>query len=136
MRITAYEHAGIRVTDRRRSVRFYEALGFREVADLPEHRANEMETLAGVRLNLIFNGTARPGAANVLQDEPARWPGITHVAFIVDSLDALLDLLAHHGIPVTEGPLVIAGRRRTLFIRDPDGTVLEFNEMLGASEPT
>jgi extradiol dioxygenase family protein len=33
--------------------------------------------------------------------------------------------------PITEGP-VDWGRRRTCFIRDPDGNVLEFNELVTA----
>lgn len=130
--ITRYEHVGIRVSDRARSVAFYETLGFRESLDLPAHRANEMETQSGVSINLIFNGEVRPDAANVLQDAPVKWPGITHAAFVVDDLAALQDRLAQAAIPITEGPIVIGRRRMTLFIRDPDGTVLEFNELLAA----
>lgn len=131
--ITGWEHVGIRVCDRAQSLAFYEALGFREVADLPEHQANEMENAAGIRINLIFNGVARTGARNVLQDEPVKWAGVTHAAFVVASLDELMTVLDRSGITITitEGPLAI-GRRRTLFIRDPDGTVLEFNEIPGS----
>lgn len=133
MRVTAYEHVGIRVSDRARSVAFYERLGFREEIDLPAHHANEMATTDGVRINLILNGVAREGASNLLQDEPVKWPGLTHVAFVVDDLGALEALLARESIAITEGPVTLAGRRRTLFIRDPDGTVLEFNQLLEAA---
>ena len=130
MRIEAYEHVGIRVSDRARAVAFYEMLGFEEELDLPAHHANEMTAGGRLRINLIFNGTAREGRSNVLQDEPVKWPGVTHVAFVVDDLSALERKLAEERVEITEGPIVIAGRRRTLFIRDPDGTVLEFNQIL------
>lgn len=126
--ITAYEHVGIRVTNRARSVAFYEKLGWREELDLPEASANEMVNEAGVHINLIFNGVAT-GRGNLLQDDPLKYPGVTHAAFIVDDLTALLTLCARENIRITEGPLMIGTRRRVCFLRDPDGTVLEFNEI-------
>ena len=126
--ITAYEHVGIRVTDRARAIAFYERLGWHEVLDLPDAQANEMVNDAGVRINLIFNGVAT-GSGNVLQDDPLKYPGVTHAAFIVDNLEALLALCARETIRITEGPLMIGTRRRVCFLRDPDGTVLEFNEI-------
>lgn len=126
--ITAYEHVGIRVTDRARAVAFYEKLGWREALDLPEAKANEMVNEAGVYINLIFNGVAT-GRGNLLQDEPIKYPGVTHAAFVVDNLDTLLALCARENIRITEGPLMIGTRRRVCFLRDPDGTVLEFNEI-------
>ncbi|WP_199797291.1 VOC family protein, partial [Erythrobacter sp. QSSC1-22B] len=89
-KITSYEHVGIRVTDRARATQFYEALGWKEEIDLPEHMANEMVNESGVYINLIFNGIPRDGAKNILQDEDLKHPGMTHAAFIVDDLDALM----------------------------------------------
>lgn len=129
-RITAYDHIGIRVSDRQRALSFYEALGFRESARFPDYEANEMVTEAGVRINLIFNGARRRGASNVLLDEPIKLPGITHPAFIVDDLAALHAWLQRQGIVVTEGPHPIGPRRVALFIRDPDGNVLEFDQLI------
>lgn len=126
---TAYEHVGIRVSDPDPARRFYERLGFHEEIRFDDY-ANEMATPAGVRINLIFNGAARAGARNMLQDEPVKWPGITHVAFVVDDLDALVSWLNDAGIAITEGPGPIGPRRVGLFIRDPDGNVLEFNQLL------
>lgn len=128
--VRAYEHVGIRVTDRKRAVQFYKMLGFRHVLDLPEHEANEMTNDAGVTINLIFNGVPREGSRNILLDEPVKWPGITHPAFIVDDLDDLVALLQREGVRITEGPHMIGVRRRALFVRDPDGNVLEFDELI------
>lgn len=129
-RIEAYDHVGIRVSDRHRALSFYQALGFVESAHFPNYEANEMVTAAGVRINLIFNGARRPEARNVLLDEPVKLPGITHPAFIVDDLGALQGWLQRRGIAITEGPLSIGPRRIALFIRDPDGNVLEFDQLI------
>lgn len=129
-RITAFDHIGIRVTDREQSIAFYERLGFVQTATFPEHEANEMETSDGVRINLIMNGAKRAGNRNVLMDEPIKLPGHTHPAFIVDDLARLQQQLERSGIRITEGPVAIGSRRVALFIRDPDGNVLEFDQLL------
>ena len=126
--ITAYDHVGIRVTDAARSTAFYEKLGFHIVEELSNERVAEMVTKSGTRINLIFNGVKRPGNNNILMDEPVKWPGHTHPAFIVDSLDAVLAWAEREGVAITEGPSDW-GRRITCFFRDPDGNVLEFNEL-------
>ena len=131
-KVTAYEHVGIRVTDRDAARAFYAALGWREAIDLPQYAANEMVNDAGVYINLIFNGAKRPEGRNILQDEPVKYPGVTHAAFIVEDLDHLLTRVTELGIKVTEGPVIYSGRRKVVFIRDPDGNVLEFNELLSA----
>lgn len=131
--ITGYDHVGIRVTDAGRSIAFYEALGFRVVEALSSERVAEMATVDGARINLILNGQPRPGGANILMDEPDKWPGHTHAAFIVPKLQAVIDWAYDRGVAITEGPHDW-GRRMTCFCRDPDGNVLEFNELVQESE--
>ena len=128
--IVAYEHVGIRGTDRDRAIAFYEKLGWRVELDLPQFSANEMVNDAGVHINLIYNGVPRDGGRNVLHDEAVKHPGITHPAFVVQDMEALLLMCHRHGIRITEGPHLIGERRRAVFIRDPDGNVLEFDELL------
>jgi lactoylglutathione lyase len=129
-RITAYDHVGIRVTDRDVAIEFYERLGFRQTDYFQNYQANEMESLDGVRINLIFNGAKRPDNKNVLLDELIKLPGVTHPAFIVNDITALQHWLEQSGIRITEGPTKIGPRRIALFIRDPDGNVLEFDQLL------
>lgn len=129
MKITGYEHVGIRVTDQQEAIAFYEKLGFEEKLDLPEHQANEMVNDSGVTINLIFNGMKRPQGRNILLDEPFKYPGCTHPAFIVDDIDAVVETLKRENIAISEGPIYIGERRRVVFIRDPDGNVLEFDEL-------
>ncbi len=129
MDITGYEHVGIRVSDRDEALAFYGRLGFRLEEELPEHAALILGTAAGVKINLVTNGTRREGGANILMDEAAKHPGVTHPAFVVASLDATLAELERLGIPVTEGPVQVEGRR-ICFVRDPDGNVVEFDEYI------
>jgi len=131
--IRGYDHVGIRVGDAVRAIAFYERLGFAVDPDFSNERVAEMMAADGTRINLIFNGRRRPGANNVLMDEPVKWPGFTHAAFVVDSLGRLLDWAAADGVAIAGGP-VNWGRRLTCFLRDLDGNVLEFNELLTRQE--
>lgn len=123
-----YDHFGIRVSSFRRAAGFYEKLGFRLAIDHGDNRAFEIVNRYGVRINLLANGVRRSGGRNILMDEPVKYPGYTHAAFVVPDLDAALRLARRHRIRVTEGPKEVA-RRRYFFIRDPDGNVLEFNQL-------
>lgn len=130
-RILAYDHVGVRVTDRERAANFYRRLGFvpEPNEDSPEHQALGLINGEGVRINLIYNGQPHPDR-NVLMDATEKWPGYTHYAVRVDDLGEVLGWAAREGIEVTEGPIEIGGRRTVAFIRDPDGNVIEFDEML------
>ena len=128
--ILSYDHIGIRVTNRDVSRAFYQKLGFVETEYLASEQANEMETASGMRINLIMNGAKRPNNANILQDEPIKYAGVIHAAFVVDDLEKLQAWLQANEIPITEGPRQFVPRRITLFIRDPDGNVLEFNQLV------
>ena len=72
MKITAYDHVGLRVTDRARSLTFYEQLGFRLDEEHSSQTALEIVNEAGVRLNLILNGQPTPQRDNVLMDRPQK----------------------------------------------------------------
>jgi glutathione S-transferase len=133
VKIAAYDHVGIRVTDRARSLAFYEALGFRLDEEHSSRTALEIINDAGVRLNLILDGTPTPSRDNVLLDRVQKWPGYTHAAFVVDRLSEVVDWAAKHGVSITEGP-VDWGRRLTCLLRDPDSNVLQFNELQSNTE--
>jgi catechol 2,3-dioxygenase-like lactoylglutathione lyase family enzyme len=131
-KVSNIDHIGIRVTDRAVAQTFYEKLGFEFDPDEDSPRGSSIGLFngAGARINLIYNGEVPPGG-NVLMDIPDKWPGYTHAAFIVDDLEALVGWLDAEGIVITEGPSVFGhGRRKVCFIRDPDGNVIEFDEIL------
>ncbi|AKM07891.1 VOC family protein [Pelagerythrobacter marensis] len=131
--VTGFDHVGIRVTDIARAQAFYESLGF--VADpeeeSPDAAARGLVHPSGIRIHLIYNGIADDAVGNVLMDTQPKRPGYTHVAFLVEDMDAFVAWLRKMKIAITEGPVVMgSGRRRGCFVRDPDRNVLEFNELL------
>ena len=127
-KILGIDHVGIRITDRDVARAFYAQFGFVETDYFQADQANEMETASGVRINLIMNGAKRHN--NILLDEPIKHPGITHLAMVVSDLNELQTWLHANKIAITEGPVQLSPRRITLFIRDPDGNVLEFNQLI------
>lgn len=119
-----FDHIGIRISDRDASVKFYQALGFEMVADGGFDAGHPIVMLhpSGININLLGPATAR-GGENVLMDEDDKFPGITHIALQVKDADATEAFVTAQGFAIT-------GRRafrgvKTIFIRDPDRTVLE-----------
>lgn len=122
--IQRLDHIGIRISERERSVPFYERLGFKVVIDGGYDAGHPivMRHESGVVFNLLGPATAKQGE-NVLMDESKKYPGITHVALKIDSIEAAETLFADADMPVT-------GRRefrgvKAIFVRDPDRNVLE-----------
>ena len=122
--IANFDHIGIRIADRERSVAFYELLGFKLIADggFDHGHPLVMVHASGLNINLLGPASAKAGE-NVLMDEAEKYPGITHIAVKVKDADATEAFVTSHDIAIT-------GRRefrgtKTIFIRDPDRTVLE-----------
>ncbi len=126
--ITGIAHIGIRVHDLERSVAFYAHLGFVKTAGPvgPEPVAI-LDHPSGVELNLILNAPDAK-APNILMDVPEKHPGITHIALLVDNLDAAIAKLTAAGIALSGGPIQFMPTARGAFIRDPDRNVIELHE--------
>jgi catechol 2,3-dioxygenase-like lactoylglutathione lyase family enzyme len=60
--------------------------------------------------------------------------GISHVAFMCDDLDALVEHLSLQGIEPFRGPYTVdvgeMGNRKVAFYRSPNGTILEPQQLL------
>jgi len=130
--IKAVDHVGIRVSDLPTALNFYQQLGFMIDKDecYSEYNSTGLINKHGVRLNLI--DTAKPtdsSQLNILFDEDIKYPGLTHLAFIVSDLQETIHFFKHQSISITEGPILLK-RRQAIFIRDPDGNVIEFNQLL------
>lgn len=122
--IDKFDHIGIRISDRDASVAFYELLGFKLIADGGYEAGHPLVMLhpSGININLLGPATAKAGE-NILMDEAAKYPGITHLAVKVKDAEATEAFVTDNGIAIT-------GRRnfrgtKTIFIRDPDRNVLE-----------
>jgi lactoylglutathione lyase len=124
LNIQNFDHIGVRISNRDRSVAFYELLGFKMVADggFDQGHPIVMVHASGLNFNLLGPSNAKPGH-NVLMDEAEKFPGITHIAVKVTSAEETEAFVTANGIEIT-------GRRdfrgaKTIFIRDPDRNVLE-----------
>jgi len=118
------DHVGIRISDREKSMAFYELLGFELIVDGGYDQGHPLVMVhpSGININLLGPATAGPGA-NILMDETLKYPGITHIAIKMTSAE---DTEAF----VIANKIAITGRRdfkgaKTIFIRDPDRNVLE-----------
>ncbi len=125
--ISGFAHIGIRVRDLATSRAFYETLGFRFVAGpIGPEPAAILEHPSGTTINFILNGSGS-GTENVLMDVSEKHPGYTHMALAVSDLDAVAQELGALGVRISEGPIDFPGAR-AVFVRDPDGNVIEFNQ--------
>jgi lactoylglutathione lyase len=127
LQITGVAHVGIRVRDLDTARAFYEGLGFKFiVGPIGPEPVAILEHPCGLVLNFILNGSPT-STENVLMDVPEKHPGYTHMALAVADLDVVLTALNAEGIAITEGPVEFPGAR-ALFVRDPDGNVIELNQ--------
>ena len=126
--LTGLAHIGIRVHDLERSVRFYALLGFKKTAGPvgPEPVAI-LEHDSGLEINLILNAPSAK-EPNVLMDVTEKHPGITHVALLCPDIAAAQKRLEAEGIALSGGPIRFTPHAQGIFVRDPDGNVIELHE--------
>lgn len=120
-------HVGIRVTERERSIAFYAKLGFVAVAEHTPDRVVVLRNAAGVEINFIVNGKPFERRSNVLMDIADKYPGYTHVAFDVASMEETVAALGTLGVAISDGPMRL-GPGLSLFVRDPDRNVIELRQ--------
>ncbi len=127
MRLRGLDHMVLTVRDADRTVAFYAALGVREVRFGEGRRALE---IGAQRINLHVAGAEfTPHARTPV-------PGSGDLCLLLDgSLDDAIADLADAGIPVEVGPVPrtgAAGPLRSVYVRDPDGNLVELAEVLPA----
>lgn len=91
---------------------------------------------SGVRLEPIARSGSRPGpdaAADPFSALLVR--GSKHVGFLVEDVDTAWDRLRERGAePVAPPTTVEPAGVRNCWVRDPDGTLIEFNQWLDLSQ--
>ena len=124
--IQQFYHIGIRITDRSRSIEFYEALGFKVTFEPDFDAVIVMKNDSEVEINLVVNGVDLNEGKNILMDISDKHPGLTHVAFRVGSIIDTMSSLKQNNISISQGPVTF-GRdgHVSVFIRDPDRNTLE-----------
>ena len=126
--VAGLAHIGIRVHELERSVRFYELLGFSKTAGpLGPEPVAILDHPCGLEINLILNA-ATAAEPNILMDVPDKHPGITHFALLCPDLMAAKARLAAAGIGLSGGPIRFTASAQGMFVRDPDGNVIELHQ--------
>jgi len=146
-RITAADHTGITVSNLERSLHFWQnVLGFEfsHRAHQSGEMAEEITGVKGAELKLavvkapdghkieLLEYLAPPDRKQHVDVRPCD-VGSVHVALTVDNLDAVLEKIVATGWRAAGKPQTLktgpnAGKR-VVYVRDPDGTTIEFMEM-------
>lgn len=119
---------GLRVKSLDVSRQFYEMLGFIFIEGPVEPEpVAVMEHSSGININFILNAS-NDEATNILMDLPQKYTGYTHIALEITSLEAIQRQLLDLDIAVTGGPITLPSGAQFIFVRDPDGNVIEFHQ--------
>jgi catechol 2,3-dioxygenase-like lactoylglutathione lyase family enzyme len=126
LNIESVNHVGIRIGERGRSVLFYQLLGFEQTIDAGFEDGHPIIMVhpSGVTINLLGPASVSDGR-NILMDVDDKYPGYTHVALTVGSLELARTFLETNKIAIT-GSFGF-GTMSAIFIRDPDGNVIELD---------
>lgn len=123
IRLTRIGHVALRVADVERSRAFYTTLlGFEVVEEDPEHGGVFM-ALEGLSHTIDLFPVENPRTV------PAQTPGavgVRHIAFLVDSEQALKDAyetLQASGVPIIRAIDHVS--QKSIYFQDPDGNLLE-----------
>ncbi|MGH8601263.1 MAG: VOC family protein [Gammaproteobacteria bacterium] len=126
--ITGIAHVGIRVHKLDRARAFYELLGFNFViGPIGPEPVAIMSHPSGIEINFILNASDN-SSQNVLMDVKEKHSGYTHIALSVENVLEMKSELEESGIIITEGPITFPGGSTSIFVRDPDRNVIEFNQ--------
>lgn len=139
------DHVNIVVTDMARAERFYGGvLGLRRGFErlLEGEWIERVTGLPGARAHCVFYEPEGGGRVELLQylspqGEPLppnrlpHTPGLRHIAFEVEDLEALCDRLRAAGVALVSPPVEVpfrvadAGSKRLCYFHDPEGVLLE-----------
>jgi lactoylglutathione lyase len=124
--IERVDHIGIRVRDYERALAFYRVLGFELRHRVEFDDVAIIKNAADVEINLILN--AKRDEPNILMDVPEKHPGITHIALLCADILAAKAKLEASGFPLSGGPIRFGPKAQGIFVRDPDGNVIELHQ--------
>src|SRR3954465_12696670 len=145
MTVLRLEHIGIVVDDLAAAPAFFAALGLEVEGEASVHgdSVDRINGLEGVRADIVIlrtpDGNAKvelakyppPAYGGPAGPVPANAPGIRHILFVVDDVEASLAGLRAHGGELV-GELVNYENSYSLcYVRGPAGIIVELAEKIG-----
>ncbi|MGI9186948.1 MAG: VOC family protein [Gaiellales bacterium] len=125
MRIRALDHIVLTCTDPEATVAFYERVGM------------VREEFGGGRLALRFGDqkiNLHQAGAEFQPHAATPLPGTADLCLLIDgAIESVVEHLVAVGIPIEEGPVDrtgAVGPLRSVYVRDPDGNLVELAEQL------
>ena len=123
-KVTKLLHTRYRVNDLERTVKFYkDILGLQEIRRHKSPRGSELAFLKAPDSEEEIEITYFPNGGPVQVQ-----PDLTHLAFLVDSLDEFSKHLAKLGIKYSDGPTTSSTGTKFAFIDAPEGYEIELIE--------
>src|SRR5690349_12120234 len=139
MTIERMDHVGVIVHDLAEAVDFFTALGL-EAGDKGSVEGRDVDRIVGldgVRSDLTFMRTPdghsqieltefkSPGIADGDPTAPANAPGLRHLCFAVDDLDAVLAAVQAKGAELVGEVVSYGNSYRLCYLRGPEGIIIE-----------
>jgi catechol 2,3-dioxygenase-like lactoylglutathione lyase family enzyme len=145
MTVLRLEHIGIVVDDLAAATAFFAALGLESEGEASVEGASvdRVNGLEGVRADVVIlrtpdgNGKvelARYRSPSYEGDDgpaPANAPGIRHILFVVDDVEASLAALRGHGGELVGELESYESSYRLCYVRGPAGIIVELAEKIG-----
>jgi catechol 2,3-dioxygenase-like lactoylglutathione lyase family enzyme len=145
MTVQQMEHVGIVVDDLAAATEFFVELGLelQGKGDVEGRWVDRVVGLDGVRVDFAMmqtpDGDGRlelvkfrsPSHEGDRGPAPANTPGIRHLAFIVDDIDAVLAGLRAHGAELVGEVERYEDIFRLCYVRGPEGIIIELAERIG-----
>jgi catechol 2,3-dioxygenase-like lactoylglutathione lyase family enzyme len=139
------EHVGVVVDDLAAATTFFVELGLELQGEgsVEGDLVDSIVGLEGVRSQFAMmqtpDGHGRleltkyqaPSGPSGDRDAPANTPGIRHITFAVDDIDAALARLRAHGAELVGGVEDYGGSYRLCYVRGPEGIIVELAERIG-----
>jgi catechol 2,3-dioxygenase-like lactoylglutathione lyase family enzyme len=143
--ITGMEHVGIVVDDLAAATEFFVRLGLEVSGEgtAAGDWVGRIVGLQGVRAEIVFVQTPdghtqfeltkfhAPSFEGDAAPEPANAPGLRHISFAVDDIDAMVDDLRARGTELVGEVVTFEDTYRLCYLRGPEGIIVELAQQVG-----